>query len=139
MIEHTTEIRIRYSETDQMGRAYYANYLIYFEVARSTLMRSHWKSYAELEEEGFFLPVLEVKCRYYHPVGYEDLIRIEARLSLPRPTVMHFDYVLIDIKQSRIIAEGSTEHCFMTRDGKPRRIPRELYRLITEGFNETNG
>ncbi len=139
MIKHTHEFRIRYSETDQMGRAYYANYLIFFEVARSNLMRHYGKSYAEFEKEGYFLPVLEAKCRYYHPVGYDDLIRIETCLSLPRPTILHFDYLLTDVKRARIIAEGSTEHCFMTREGKPRRMPPELYRLIKDNPDKANG
>ena len=139
MITNTTELRVRYSETDQMGRVYYANYLVYFEVARSTLMRGHWKPYAELEDEGYFLPVLEAKCSYYHPVGYDDLIRIEAKLTLPRPTIMHFDYILIDVKRSRIIAEGFTEHCFMSREGKPRRIPPELHQLINKNPDNPNG
>ena len=136
MLQSTTEIRARYSETDQMGRVYYSNYLIFFEVGRTHLIRHYWKPYAELEQDGYFLPVLETGCRYYNPVGYDDLIRIESRLTFARPTILHFDYTLTNPEKSFLIAEGFTEHCFMNRDGKPRRAPAELYRLVKEGIGE---
>jgi len=133
MLTSTVDIRARYSETDQMGRVYYSNYLVYFEVGRTHLIRQYWKSYSDLEKDGYFLPVLETHCRYHNPVGYDDLIRIESRLTFTRPTILHFDYVLTNPEKSFLIAEGYTEHCFMTRDGKPRRAPAELHRLVREG------
>jgi acyl-CoA thioester hydrolase len=135
MIASTTEFRIRYSETDQMGRVYYSNYLVFFEVGRTHLIRQHWKPYSALESDGYFLPVLEANCRYHHPIGYDDLIRIETHLSLARPTVLRFDYSLTCPEKSFLVAEGFTEHCFMNRDGKPRRMPPELFRMITQGAN----
>ena len=135
MIVSTTEFRIRYSETDQMGRVYYSNYLVFFEVARTHLIKQYWKPYSALELEGYYLPVLEANCRYHHPIGYDDLIRVEARLSLARPSVLRFDYSLTCPEKSFLVAEGFTQHCFMTRDGKPRRMPPELYRMITQGID----
>jgi acyl-CoA thioester hydrolase len=139
MISSTTEFRVRYSETDQMGRVYYANFLVYFEVGRTHLIRQHWKPYSNLEKEGYFLPVLEARCRYHHPIGYDDLIHIETKLSFSRPTILHFEYALTNPETSALIAEGFTEHCFMHRDGKPRRAPSELYRLVKQGAGEQYG
>jgi acyl-CoA thioester hydrolase len=132
MLKSTTEFRVRYSETDQMGRVYYANFLIYFEVARTYLIRKYWKPYADLEKDGYLLPVLKANCQYHHPVGYDDLIQIEAHLTLPRPTVLHFDYIVKAPEYSVLVAEGSTEHCFIDKEGKPKRVPPELVHLIKE-------
>jgi acyl-CoA thioester hydrolase len=90
MLKSTEDFRVRYSETDQMGRVYYSNFLVYFEVGRTHLIRQHWKPYSELEKDGYFLPVLEARCRYYQPVGYDDPLRIETTLTFPRPTILHF-------------------------------------------------
>ena len=133
MIKGITEFRVRYSETDQMGRVYYANFMAYFEVGRTHLIRQHWKPYSQLEKEGYFLPVLEAGCKYHNPVGYDDLLRVETSLSFPRPTILHFDYIITQPDQSILVAEGFTDHCFMNREGKPRRAPAELYRLVNQG------
>ena len=132
MLRNTTEIRVRYSETDQMGRVYYANFLVYFEVARTQLIRKYWKPYSELEKEGYLLPVLKASCQYHHPVGYDDLIHIETYLTMPRPTILHFDYIVKALEYSVLVAEGSTEHCFIDTAGKPKRVPQELVQLIKE-------
>ena len=133
MLKSNTEIRTRYSETDQMRRVYYANFLVYFEVGRTHLIRLYWKPYAELEKEGYFLPVLEAQCKYHQPVGYDDLLNIETILTFTRPTILHFDYHITAPELSLNVADGYTNHCFMNREGKPRRSPVELYRLVEQG------
>jgi acyl-CoA thioester hydrolase len=138
MLKNTTEFRVRYSETDQMGRVYYANFLVYFEVARTHLIRQYWKPYADLEKEGYLLPVLNASCKYHHPVGYDDLIHIETCLTMPRPTILHFDYIVKAPEYSVMVAEGSTEHCFIDTAGKPKRISQELALLIKEHPGEHN-
>ena len=119
-----------------MGRVYYANFLVYFEVARTQLIRKHWKPYSELEKDGYLLPVLNASCQYHHPVGYDDLIQIETCLTMPRPTVLHFDYIVKAPEYSVLVAEGSTEHCFIDTTGKPKRVPQELVQLIKEQSSE---
>jgi len=138
MLKSTTEIRVRYSETDQIGRVYYANFLVYFEVARTQLIRNHWKPYSELEKDGYLLPVMNAGCKYFLPVGYDDLVRIETCLTLPRPSLLRFDYTIDNPRCLTLVAEGFTEHCFVGRDGKLRRVPRELVRLIKESTGEPN-
>jgi acyl-CoA thioester hydrolase len=121
-----------------MGRVYYANFLVYFEVGRTHLIRAHWKPYTELEKEGYLLPVLKAACEYHHPVGYDDLIQVETHLTLPRHTLLHFDYIATDPERSLLVAEGYTEHCFIHPDGRPRRVPPELYRMIKDSGSDSD-
>lgn len=72
MISATTDIRVRYAETDGMKFVYHGNYLPWFEQARMTLMDSMGVSYAELEKEGYYLPVLEARLRYHQPADQPE-------------------------------------------------------------------
>ena len=92
------KLRVRYAETDQMGYAYYANHLVWFEVARTQLLRERGMAYRDLEEQGLFLPVAEANIRYLSPVRYEDEVEVEccvravsfkaANPSLPFPATV---------------------------------------------------
>ena len=83
----TTQVRVRYAETDQMGIVYYANYLIWFELGRVELLRSLGLAYSRLEtDHGCILPVIEVHCRYRSPARYDDEILIETRPAMMRGT-----------------------------------------------------
>ena len=72
--EHAHAVRVRYADSDQMGVAYYANYLVWFEVGRTEWLRSRGYTYRALESEGVFLPVTEAACRYLAPSRYDDLV-----------------------------------------------------------------
>src|SRR5438105_3301765 len=76
-----TTIRVRYAETDQMGLLHHANYLVYFEQARTELLRAMGLSYKDMEEQGFFLVVIKVEIRYRKPARYDDLLTIRTRLA----------------------------------------------------------
>ena len=111
----TTELRVRYAETDQMGIVYYANYLIWFEVGRVELLRSLGFSYSKLEtEHECILPVIEATCRYRSPARYDDQILIETSPALLRRSVLKFTYrVLRKAKKGEeptLLAEGETVH-----------------------------
>ncbi len=114
----TTEIRVRYAETDQMGIVYYANYLVWFEVGRVELLRSLGFSYSLLEtEHECILPVVEATCRYRSPARYDDRILIETRPALLRGSVLKFAYrILRQASRSQegaepvLLAEGETVH-----------------------------
>ena len=111
----TTEVRVRYAETDQMGIVYYANYLIWFEVGRVELFRSLGFSYSLLEtEHECILPVVEATCRYRSPARYDDRVLIETRPSLLRNSVIKFAYRVLrkakDGEEPTLLAEGETVH-----------------------------
>jgi len=111
----TTEVRVRYAETDQMGIVYYANYLVWFEIGRVEVLRTLGFSYSRLEKEHqCILPVIEVNCRYRSPARYDDQILIETRPSLLRGSVLKFAYRILrkasaDVEPT-LLAEGETVH-----------------------------
>jgi len=111
----TTEVRVRYAETDQMGIVYYANYLVWFEIGRVELLRSLGLAYSQLESEHqCILPVVEAKCRYRSPARYDDRILIETRPALLRSSLIKFAYRILrklpDGAEPELLAEGETVH-----------------------------
>jgi acyl-CoA thioester hydrolase len=117
-----SRVRVRYAETDQMGMAYYANYLVWMEVGRSDFCRDCGFSYADLErEEQAFLTVAEATCRYIAPARYDEGIIVETRLSRLRSRVIEFTYRIK--RGDELLAEGRTVHVVIGRDGKPRSMP----------------
>jgi acyl-CoA thioester hydrolase len=132
----TTEVRVRYAETDQMGIVYYANYLIWFELGRVEVLRTLGLSYHRLETEyGCILPVIEATCRYKSPARYDDEILIETRPAMLRGTVLKFSYRILrkspqgeertgpeqTEKEQTLLAEGETVH--VVCDDKLQRKP----------------
>ncbi len=112
----TTEVRVRYAETDQMGIVYYANYFIWFELGRVELLRSLGLAYSRLEtDHGCILPVVSAHCRYRTPARYDDEILIETRPAMLRGSVLKFSYEIYrkpghEGKERELLAEGETVH-----------------------------
>ena len=108
---HETRLRVRYAETDQMGVVYHSNHLIWFEVGRVELMREMGFSYRDMErEDGRFIAVAEVNCRYRAPAYYDDEILIRTRLKTVRESVVVFSYELLRADSKALVAEGETTH-----------------------------
>jgi acyl-CoA thioester hydrolase len=124
------EIRVRYAETDKMGVAYYANYLIWFEVGRSEFCRRKGFSYAELEALGFILVVTESHCRYRSPARYDDTILIRTRLNGINKRILTFGYQLLQKGTERVIAEGETQHLSIDSKGKPKSLPEKFIAVL---------
>jgi acyl-CoA thioester hydrolase len=111
----TTEVRVRYAETDQIGVVYYANYLVWFEIGRVELLRTLGLSYRQLEiEHQCIMPVVEANCRYRCSARYDDQILIETWPSLLRGPVIKFTYRILrkapEGEEPRLLAEGTTVH-----------------------------
>ena len=111
----TTEVRVRYAETDQMGIVYYANYLVWFEIGRVELLRALGLTYNRLEiEHQCILPVIEACCRYRAPARYDDQIVIETRPSMLRGSILKFAYQVwrkaTEAEERKLLAEGETVH-----------------------------
>jgi acyl-CoA thioester hydrolase len=122
----TTEVRVRYAETDQMGIVYYANYLVWFELGRVELLRSLGLAYSRLEtDHGCILPVIEATCRYKSPARYDDEILIETRPAMMRGSVLKFAYRILrkapEGGERALLAEGETVH--VVCDDKLQRKP----------------
>ncbi len=125
-------IRVTYADTDAMGVVYYANYLKWFEIGRSELMRDMGIVYSELETEGYYLPVIEAHCHYLLPARYDEIVVIETEITAIRRASVRFDYVIRDETKERILAEGFTLHPFTSREGKIVRAPKHVSDKITE-------
>jgi acyl-CoA thioester hydrolase len=125
---HVSHLRVRYAETDQMGVAYYANYLVWFEVARTDWLRAAGLTYRELEAEGLFLPVIEAHCEYRSPARYDDALAVRATARLVSAARLAFDYDITGPGGG--LASGSTVHALVDGRGRPVRVPARIKDLI---------
>ena len=122
---HTIQIRVTYADTDQMGVAYYSNYLIWFEMARTEFFRSKGLVYKRLEdEEKIYLPVVEAHCIYKAPVKYDDLLTIKTWASEIGRCRLTFEYEIT--KDGRVSTTGHTKRVFINADRKPVEIPPKI-------------
>jgi acyl-CoA thioester hydrolase len=129
MIRHMAQIRVRYKETDQMGVAYYSNYLVWFEVARTELLRKAGYPYSRIEQEaGLRLMVARVECFYKMPARYDDLLNIDC--FVPRLGNTSITFACRVLRDNNLLAEGSTVHVCTDLSGKPRRIPQDLKEVL---------
>lgn len=124
----TSQVRVRYAETDQMGVVYYANYLVWFEIGRVELLRSLGLAYSQLEKEHeCILPVVEASCRYRSPARYDDEILIESRPALLRGPVIKFAYRILrkapEGGEHALLAEGETVHVVCDDQLKRKALP----------------
>ncbi|MEO6213024.1 MAG: thioesterase family protein [Vicinamibacterales bacterium] len=116
-------VRVRYAETDQMGLVYYANYLVWFEVARADLLRSLGWSYRDMEHDGVSLPVIEAQCEYHRPARYDDELDVRTEGRMLSPVRMEFSYQVSRPEDQVTVASGRTVHAAIDTSGKPCRLP----------------
>ncbi|MCU0331544.1 MAG: acyl-CoA thioesterase [Candidatus Kapabacteria bacterium] len=129
-ISHGFDIRVRYSDTDQMGVVYYGNYPRFFEIGRTEFLRSIGLPYATLEADGFQLPVLELHARYHKPARYDDLITVEATLDTEAlGATFEIEYVIR--RSADVLVTGSTKHAFVRAgDFQPVRPPHQFRQAL---------
>ena len=127
----TARVRVRYADTDQMGVAYYANYLVWFEVGRTEWLRDTGWSYREMEQTGVALPVIETHCEYRQPVRYDDEIEIRTRAGLVTPVRIRFDYEVTRSADGALSATGYTVHAAVDASGRPCRLPPHVREMLT--------
>jgi acyl-CoA thioester hydrolase len=124
MQSHQTRVRVRYAETDQMGVVYYANYLVWMEVARVEFCQALGFRYRDMEiEDGVMIAVVEAQCRYLYPARFDDEVIIETRIASANPRIVSFGYEMRLAEGDRKLATGSTRHIFCNREMKPVRLP----------------
>lgn len=123
---HSTDVRVRYAETDQMGVVYYANYLVWCEVGRVEFLRANGRSYAHLEAGGVALAVAEARIRYLAPARFDDLVRIETKLTAVRSRAVTFEYVISAMEGGARLATAHTTLVSIDAAGKLTAIPAEF-------------
>ena len=134
MIENKVELRVRYSETDQMAYVYYGNYASYFEVARVETFRKIGFSYKELESSGVMMPVLEFKTKYLKPAKYDDLLTILVSIKEKPSLRIKFDYEVYN-EQNILLTVAETTLVFVnSQTGKPCLLPEKFQGIVNSYF-----
>ena len=121
-----SRVRVRYAETDKMGVVYYANYLVWFEVGRTDLLRESGWDYREMEKEGYALPVIEAHCTYREPARYDDVLDVRTTGILLSPVRVQFTYEIVRASDAAMLATGTTIHATLDREGRPCRLPERV-------------
>lgn len=149
----THNLRVRYQETDQMGVVYHANYLNWFEIGRTELIRELGLPYRTLEASGLLLPVIELESKFRAPAKYDDRIVIWTRIVEISSLIVRFESqvrLLTDDEGAsgpgqevreepagELLVSGGTKHMWVNREWKPVRIHKEapdLYELLETAF-----
>ena len=134
MFEHSTKIRVRYGETDQMGYMYYGNYAQFYEVGRVEMLRSLGLTYSGMEASGVMMPVVELSCKYLKPALYDEEITVKVIVKeMPRIRI-HFTYELYNEKQE-LINTGETLLVFVNmQTNRPCLAPEDFRNKIKAFF-----
>ena len=127
----TIRVQVRYSETDAMKFVYYANYLVYFEVARTSALADLGFPYWEMEKNGVLIPVLEARCEYVKAGRYGDNLLIRTTRWRSGAARIRFEYEVLR-GDEELLARGHTEHAFMHPEGRAIRPPKEILGLFPE-------
>jgi len=125
-----TTLRVRYAETDAMGIVYHTNYIVWFEVGRGEYMRQQGGDYADLEAQGYYLPVIEVQARYLAPARYGDLVKVRTWVKEARSRQVTFAYEVVMAETGQRLATGWTKHVCVDREGTIRTIPQEVREML---------
>ncbi|WP_406694070.1 thioesterase family protein [Singulisphaera sp. Ch08] len=121
---HEIQVRVRYCETDRMGLLHHANYVIYFEMSRTEMLRARGVAYRDLEDSGHLLVVVELGCKFKKPAYYDDMLTIRTTVSrVTHVKIVHHYQVFRD---GLLLAEGHSTLACVDRDGKPQALPEIL-------------
>ena len=118
---HEMEIRVRYQETDGQRRVHHANFLTYFEMGRTEMLRAHGKTYREFEEAGLFMVVSDATVKYLAPADYDDLLLLRTRVE--KIGAAHIRHAYEVIRGPRILVTGTTTVVCVDAEGRVRRLP----------------
>lgn len=121
--EVIAEFPVRYAETDAMAVVHHASYIVYFEDARCQYMREQGREYADVEADGFRLPVTEVHVRYVGSLVYGDRARVRTWISENKSRKLTFNYEIMNDKDDRVLVSGSTQHIWTDLQGRVTRAP----------------
>ncbi|MCT4606461.1 MAG: acyl-CoA thioesterase [Marinisporobacter sp.] len=138
---HTNDgyVRVRYEETDQMGVAYHGNYYTWFEVGRSSFFRSLGYTYAQLEEEGIILPVIESHCAYKIAAKYDEELVIRTSIKKLKGVRLKFSYEVVRKEDEVVLATGSTIHAFVNKTLKPinfKKVNPKVWKILNDCVDE---
>ncbi len=122
---HEIPIRVRYAETDRMGLLHHANYVVYFEQARTELLRKRGLSYRDMEDAGHLLVIVDVGCKFKRPAYYDDLLTL--RTVVERVTHVKIVHRYEVRRDGVLLAEGHSTLACVDREGRPQPLPDSLH------------
>lgn len=128
-------LRVRYFETDQMQVAHHAHYLVWFEAARSEFCRVRGVDYTQMEQQGYFLPIVEAHCRYISPARYDEEIVVTTYVIAARRRTLRMGYTVT--RGEATLATGETYQIVIGLDKRPRALPDTFYALFSPATNES--
>jgi acyl-CoA thioester hydrolase len=124
MFSGEIQIRVRYAETDRMGLLHHANYLVYFEQARTELLRDRGIAYKDLEDQGYFLVIAKAELKYRSPAHYDDVLTIRTTVTRTTPVRLEHRYEVF--RGGSLICEAETTLACVDRAGKLQAMPQWL-------------
>jgi len=130
-LNHTTQFRVRYADTDKMGVVYNGNYFAFFESGRTELMRHFGLPYTKVEEHGYMLPLVDCYVKYINSAKFDDVLDINAELEYENSAILKFNYKIYC--EDKLISEGYTKHVFVNSSNmKPVRPPYVFTSIINQ-------
>lgn len=132
MLQSRMPLTVRYAETDMMGIVYHANYLPWFEIGRTALLKEHGLPYRQLEAEGYRLPVLEIAAKFLRPAVYDDTLVIVTTMREKPVLRIRLDYEVR--RGDELLATGHSLHAFINLQGEPVRPPAAFAQKMNEVF-----
>ena len=133
---HTSELRVRYAETDQMGVVYHANYLAWCEVGRTDWIRAAGMSYRDMEAQGVGLAVSDLQMRFHGAATYDDVVRVETRCTDVRSRTVTFEYLVSNAETGARLVSASTRLVALDRQGKTIVMPAEVRALLERAASD---
>jgi len=126
MVTFDYHTKVYYKDVDQMGVVYYARYFEFFEQARTELLNDLGIIVTEIEDEGFFLPVVSATCDYKDGARFEDKIIVRTTIKIPPRARLIIEYEVYRKVDDHLLVTGQTIHGFIDKEGKPKRPPKSL-------------
>lgn len=118
-----TTFRVRYAETDQMGIVHHASYVVWLEEGRSQWMRTHGRSYAQFEKEGFLLAVTDLQIRFHRAAYYDQTVTVRCWITQVRSRQIEFGYQIFSPETGDLLVSAATKHMCLNRAKEVVNIP----------------
>lgn len=134
MYKASTQVRVRYAETDQMAYVYYGNYATYYEIARVETLRQLGFNYKKLEQEGIMMPVRDLHSEFHKPATYDELLNIEVTIPTLPSARMIFEYKITN-EENQLVNTGKTTLVFIDMEKqRPTRAPESVLHVLRPFF-----
>jgi acyl-CoA thioester hydrolase len=131
-VEHTVKLRVRFAETDAMQVVYYAEYFVWFEVARTELFRAVGVPYSVISRKrGFHTPVVQAHADYKASARYDDEVAVRVWTTKVGRSSVRLDYEVSKLPGKELLCTGHTVHVFIGEDGKAREIPADIRKMLS--------